>query len=166
MIARKGFIEFVVPGKPRGKARVWTDGRSGRKFVDKKTRDYMEQIVWCLKQVQRGYVSPTSRPTNIQVDAVFPVPVSWPQWKRVAALAGDIAPTVKPDDDNIAKIVRDALNGVLFKDDQQVISSTDQKRYGETPHIRITVSVSDKLPAQCTKSEWEAHQSRTVDLYA
>ncbi|WP_299084869.1 RusA family crossover junction endodeoxyribonuclease [uncultured Paraglaciecola sp.] len=166
MTNRSGFIEFNVPGKPRGKARVWTDGRSGRKFVDKKTRDYMDQIVWCLRQAQRAVLKPTKRPINIRVEAVFEVPVSWPKWKRQAALAGDIAPTVKPDDDNIAKIVRDALNGVLFADDQQVISSTDDKRYGEKPHLRVIVSVSDKLPAQCTKADWEHHQSRGVDLFA
>jgi Holliday junction resolvase RusA-like endonuclease len=48
--------------------------------------------------------------------------------------------TVKPDADNILKLGLDALNGVAYADDKQVISCECIKAYAETPQMVITVS--------------------------
>ena len=52
-----------------------------------------------------------------------------PKKKQAAVYAGEIKPTVKPDIDNIVKIVLDGLNGVAFTDDKQVIEIQAQKCY-------------------------------------
>ena len=41
----------------------------------------------------------------------YEIPKAWPKWKLTAAQDGLIVPTVKPDADNVAKAVKDALNG-------------------------------------------------------
>lgn len=43
----------------------------------------------------------------------------------------------KPDTDNLAKFVMDALNGVYYKDDSQVYQLTVLKRYGEEDSVRV-----------------------------
>lgn len=49
--------------------------------------------------------------------------------------------TKKPDCDNCAKAVMDALTAAnLWNDDKQVVSLSIQKRYGEMPGAQITVS--------------------------
>jgi Holliday junction resolvase RusA-like endonuclease len=55
-------------------------------------------------------------------------------------LNGCIYPTKKPDADNIAKIILDALNGVAYTDDTQVINLLVQKRYGEAPEVKVEIT--------------------------
>ena len=49
--------------------------------------------------------------------------------------------TKRPDADNLAKILADAMNKIVYVDDAQVASLIVQKRYGE--FCRVTVSVID-----------------------
>lgn len=46
-------------------------------------------------------------------------------------------PSVKPDITNYAKIVEDALNGIWYKDDCQIVTETLKKRYHHTPYVRV-----------------------------
>jgi len=43
----------------------------------------------------------------------------------------------KPDADNLAKFVMDALNGTYYKDDSQVYALHVVKRYGEENSVRV-----------------------------
>ena len=43
----------------------------------------------------------------------------------------------KPDTDNLAKFVLDALNGVYYKDDSQIYCLTVEKRYGDEDSVRV-----------------------------
>ncbi len=54
-------------------------------------------------------------------------------------IAGDIAPTKKPDFDNIQKIICDALNGVAYYDDSQIVKADIEKVYRTTPRVEVTV---------------------------
>jgi Holliday junction resolvase RusA-like endonuclease len=60
-----------------------------------------------------------------------PVAPSWSRKKRQAALAGALHPTGKPDLDNCVKLLMDALNGILWRDDAQVTDIAVIKRYAE-----------------------------------
>lgn len=46
-------------------------------------------------------------------------------------------PTVKPDADNIGKLYLDAMNGILYEDDCQVIVLSLEKRYDSVEGITI-----------------------------
>jgi Holliday junction resolvase RusA-like endonuclease len=48
-------------------------------------------------------------------------------------------PTVKPDADNLTKMVCDSCNGILYKDDSQIVRLFIEKRYSETEGIEITL---------------------------
>ena len=50
-----------------------------------------------------------------------------------------ISPTKKPDVDNIAKSILDALNGFVFKDDNQVSKISVEKRYALEEKIIVKV---------------------------
>ena len=52
-------------------------------------------------------------------------------------------PKVKPDLDNVVKAVLDALNGVVYRDDAQVVNLVATKRYATEP--RVEVYVFEKL---------------------
>ena len=65
------------------------------------------------------------------IKAQFEIPKSWTKAKKAAAEADEIYPG-KPDIDNIAKIVLDSFNGVVFEDDAQVYDLKVFKRYAES----------------------------------
>lgn len=84
---------------------------------------------------------------RVDLDAVFPIPKSWAKRKREQAAEGDICPMTKPDLDNVVKIALDALNGVAWEDDKQVVWIGARKEYvsayGDAPdcgclRIRVT----------------------------
>ena len=52
--------------------------------------------------------------------------------KRLMAQRGILRPVVKPDIDNVAKAILDALNGVAFADDRQIVQVTCEKWYDIT----------------------------------
>ena len=54
-------------------------------------------------------------------------------------VAGDIRPTKKPDFDNVTKAVCDALNGVAYDDDSQIVDAMARKFYSEQPRIEVII---------------------------
>ena len=56
------------------------------------------------------------------------------------AVEGVINPQTKPDADNIAKIICDALNNIAYKDDTQIIELTVVKRYALEPKVKVTLN--------------------------
>lgn len=51
----------------------------------------------------------------------------------------DLRPTTTPDVDKLARAVLDALTGVLYRDDSQVVELHASKSYGSVPGCRIEV---------------------------
>lgn len=117
-------MQIFIPGKPQGKGRprYW----KGHAVTPENTRTY-EQMIAMLWKCERYGVSDKS--IAIEITAFYLVPKSWSKKKQAAVYAGEIKPTVKPDIDNIVKIVLDGLNGVAFTDDKQVIEIQAQKCY-------------------------------------
>ena len=73
----------------------------------------------------------------MEIVAVSAVPASWSQKKRAEALAGVIRPAVKPDFDNVAKLYCDALNGIVWQDDKQIVDGRCIQCYGQQPGVLI-----------------------------
>ncbi len=135
---------IVLYGEPMGKGRprsrvAWT--KQDRPFVavytPTETRKYETALAMAGK-VAMGNRPPLEGPLTIEIDAIFAVPQSWSQKRRDAALAGVVRPTGRPDLDNVYKMV-DALNGVVWRDDSQVVQATVRKVYGERPMLFVEV---------------------------
>ena len=54
-------------------------------------------------------------------------------------LEGAIKPTKKPDIDNMQKAVLDALNGLAWDDDSQIVKVTAEKEYAVNPYVHLYV---------------------------
>lgn len=134
-------ITFLVEGKPQGKSRARTfyDKRVGkmRSVTPEQTKDYESLIRWSYKAAGGQYMG--EKLISVDIQAFYPIPKSYSKKKAEAANSGDIRPTTKPDLDNCAKAVLDALNGVAFYDDSQVVDLTVRKFYGERPYIKVTI---------------------------
>ena len=66
---------------------------------------------------------------EVSMNVGFPIPKSWSKKKTKEATDGILKPITKPDLDNIAKLVLDALNGIVYKDDSQVVELSISKFY-------------------------------------
>ena len=133
-------IAFTIPGQPQGKGRprIGKVGPHARMFTPAKTVAYEGLIAHAAQQAMAGralFDGPVA--CNVFIDCQ--VPASWSQKKQRMALAGEILPTTKPDSDNVVKAVYDGCNGVLWKDDVQVVDGRQRKRYSATPCVRVEV---------------------------
>lgn len=126
-------ICFEVPGEPQGKARPRIL-RNGRAYTPKKTADYEKAI---RKAYQKAGGQLTELPVRVMIFANYSIPKSTTKAKRARMLSGELRPTKKPDLDNIAKAVCDALNGVAYKDDAQVCTLVVEKHYKAEPSVHV-----------------------------
>lgn len=129
---------FSVPGKPQGKGRPRFT-RSGHTYTPDRTAEYEERVKLAYKQAGAGKLSGF---VSADICTVFAVPKSYTKAQRAAALNASFAPK-KPDCDNIAKIILDALNGMAYDDDAQVVKLRVEKRYGMTAHVTVTLEGSE-----------------------
>nr|DAI03391.1 MAG TPA: Endodeoxyribonuclease RusA [Caudoviricetes sp.] len=125
---------FDVPGKPQGKGRPRFT-RSGHTYTPDRTVEYEGRVKLAYKQAGGGKLSGF---VSADILAVFTVPKSYTKAQRAAALNASFAPK-KPDCDNIAKIILDALNSLAYDDDAQVVKLRVEKRYGETEHVLVVL---------------------------
>lgn len=131
---------IVVYGDPRGKGRP-RFAYAGHTYTDAVTVSYEGKVK--KEWYYENNFTFGKYPTTISIKAFFRVPVSLPKKKR-AALFGQ--PFLgKPDADNIAKIIMDALSkGVAVKDDAQVNVLTVEKWYVSTdeeePRVEVEIT--------------------------
>lgn len=76
---------------------------------------------------------------EVRIAAYYDIPKSTSKSKRQQMLSGILLPTKKPDIDNIAKCILDALNGVAFHDDTQVVKLCMEKFYAEKPRVEVEI---------------------------
>ena len=130
--------EFTVMGEPVGKARPRVT-RMGHAYTPEKTVLY-ENLIKMEFERQCGEQR-VHKPDSVELSVVayFQIPSSASRKKRGEMENGYIRPTKKPDADNLLKCVGDALNGLAYDDDSQVVQCHVEKWYSDTPRIEVTV---------------------------
>lgn len=130
-------MRFEVLGKPYGKGRP-RFMRNGHTYTPSETTNY-ENLVKLSFQQQTDRTKFDGE-VSARIIAVYPIPKSASKKKQAEMLTGDIRPTVKPDCDNIAKTILDALNNIAFADDSQVVELFVKKMYGEEPKTIVELN--------------------------
>lgn len=134
-------IAFTVPGQPigKGRPRIGKVGQHARMFTPAKTVNYEGLIAHAAQTAMRG-AALVEGPVSVALSIECQIPASWSGKKQRLALAGEVMPTTKPDADNVVKAIFDGLNGVLWRDDVQVVDLRVRKRYALTPCVRVEVA--------------------------
>ena len=136
--SRDNMVEFTIQGKPRGKDRprfsrrgnfISTYNTAGTIEYEKIVKyHYLGVSIPCPEYI--GKVS-------VYINAYFKPPKSTSK-KKFKELIG--TPYLKkPDCDNIAKIICDALNGLAYKDDSQINELQVQKIYAEEERVEVKI---------------------------
>jgi len=127
-----GWHEFSIPGETVPWARA---GRAGKvSFTPPKQRSFAAVLKDYGARAMAD-APPLDGPVQLEILAVYQVPASWPKKRRADPVAA--WKTSKPDTDNIGKIVKDALNGVCWRDDAVICSDHLWKRHGEAPRLVV-----------------------------
>jgi len=131
-------VVIVIDGKPVAKGRPRMT-KAGIAFTPSATRKF-EAHGRMAAQMAMGERPPIDGPVIMTVEAVLPIPKSWPKAKAAAAMAGTVRPVTRPDTDNYAKGALDACNEIVFRDDSQVVELVARKVYGDDPRLVVTVT--------------------------
>jgi len=130
-------ISFTVLGRaePQGSVRAFMIAGKPRLTSDnKKMKPWRQQV---------GFMALSARPTNdVWAGQHVPVEVTYRFYfaKPPSAPKRRLWPVVKPDWDKISRACGDALTGILYHDDAQVVRATVSKEYGSPERTEITVT--------------------------
>ena len=114
---------IIVKGKVRGKARP-RKGKHGF-YTPNDTKSYEESI-------KREYIKQCNKKLDGPVEFILYIYKTKAKFtkKEKALIEEDKCWCItKPDADNVAKLVLDALNGIAYKDDNQVAKITAYKKW-------------------------------------
>lgn len=130
-------VTFIVNGPIVAKQRPRFNGSTNTVFTPSKTIGYEGWIRDCY--LFRGPGKALEGEIKATIEAYLEIPKSASKAKRIQMEKGILNPTKKPDLDNIAKSILDALNGIAYKDDSQVVELTVKKMYADKPYVRVTL---------------------------
>lgn len=133
-------IKFTLPVIPTAQARpkVAVRGKFAQAYKTKRQQDNERTIEAWLKDYQPK--KPLDGPLVLEFVAAMPVPKSASKKAREAMLCGEDYPAKKPDLDNLAKQLKDAMTRLQFwHDDAQVVCLRCEKIYAESGRWDVVV---------------------------
>lgn len=124
---------FFVPGipVPQGRPRAFKLGNTISMYDDPKSKAWKRVVAQVAALQHNRWCG--ENPLAVSLSFFMPRPKSAKiEWcdKR-------------PDVDNLSKGILDALNGICFKDDGQVVALYAQKKYGTADYIGVHITIED-----------------------
>lgn len=136
-------VKFTVPGQPvpQGRPR-FTTKPFVRTYDPPKSAKYKRKVKRFAEKVAPD--KPLQGELYAEVLIYKETLKSFSKIKKAAAEARTLRPTTKPDVDNYAKGILDAVKGIIWEDDGQVVDLVTRKFYSEIPRAEITIrEISD-----------------------
>lgn len=86
-----------------------------------------------IAEASKGIFEHSQKPMHLHCYFYFKIPKSWNKQQK----QDPPHHTSKPDVDNLLKGIKDALNGIAYKDDSQIVSVFALKKYEENDGVFI-----------------------------
>jgi len=133
-------VTFKVDADPVGKqrARYAKRGNFVQTYTPDKTRNY-ETLIRDSAIEAMGSSEPLETPVTLYLYIRAPIPKSLPKKRIEACLNGLEKPIKKPDASNVLKSVEDAMNGVVYKDDSQIVNIHVSKVYSSVSGVDVCI---------------------------
>ena len=133
-------VTFKVDANPVGKqrARYVKRGNFVQAYTPEKTRTY-EALIKDAAIEAMGTSEPLETPVTLYLYIRVPIPKSHSKKKVEACLNGLDQPIKKPDASNILKSVEDGMNGIVYKDDSQIVNLHVTKVYSTLAGVDVCV---------------------------
>lgn len=135
VIAQDGRLRVLIPGKPQTGSFRFT--QAGRRYTPRTVAEWRGYVRARIAEAVQAMI-PKGRPVELLITLRRPKPAGLPK-KASAKCPAPWAWTTKPDLDNIAKPLNDALKTIAYADDNQVTDLILRKRWGEREEVEICV---------------------------
>lgn len=138
-------IRIVVQGKaaPAGSKRSVTNKKTGQSFVIDANKNAAPWKAYVASEGARQYHGPLlDGPLDVEFVIVRARPKNHYGTGRNAHVLKDSAPlqpTSAPDTTKLVRGVEDALTGIVWVDDAQIVNQSAQKRYGDKPRVEVRI---------------------------
>lgn len=132
-------FQFEIHGTPvaQKQTRFSCSCRTGvRRCYDPSSKDKL-QIQWQIKPF--APTNPIVEPVELTIAFFMPIPKGTSKAVRQQMINRVILPCKKPDEDNLAYLVTNALKQIVYADDNQICAKHVYKFYGEEPKTVIRV---------------------------
>jgi Holliday junction resolvase RusA-like endonuclease len=136
-------LEFTVPGQARAmpRARLTTVGGHARAYTPSwatRQKELVQMYFQSYLTAAKVTVTPEmyTGPVRIEIGVYVPFPASFSKAKRACP---SYPCATRPDWDNYGKLVSDALNGIAFRDDGQIVYGSVAKVYAERPQTVVSL---------------------------
>lgn len=132
-------MKITIYGEPKAKKRHRTYRRGNFVGAYNPSEADENNIRW--QMIRHKPPQPLQGAIALGVKIFRSIPKSFSRKKHREALEQRVRPVTKPDLDNYLKLIKDSANGILWKDDSQVVEYLPGtgKYYGEVPRWEIEV---------------------------
>lgn len=130
-------ISFFVAGTPvaQSRPRFARRGNFVATYDAAPAKDYKSWVKYCaLDEMGKTGLTIINRDVPLKIDVVINLQRPKSKPKRF------VLPTTKPDCDNILKGLQDALEGIVYEADQQIVSASVQKQYHVAAGVHVHIS--------------------------
>ncbi len=134
-------VTFTIPGEPVPQMRPRVVQNKYTHHIHAYTPDkcavYAERVrLYALRHLENTEFQRLTGPLEVFM--------TFYRSKPKSASKRDVFPVTRPDLSNYVKLVEDALNGLIWVDDSQIVISTLRKMYAEgSEEARTVVSISE-----------------------
>src|SRR5688572_25891060 len=135
-------IEFTVPGVPKqqgSKRLLKPRSRPAVMVEDADVKPWRTAVGFKAAEAMRG-TPPTEDPVAIVVTFHFPRPDAHYNRPKSVRLLKASAPSwvaKAPDLDKLVRAIGDALTGIVYRDDRQIVTCEASKVFSDTPGVHV-----------------------------
>jgi len=137
VIGNKHMLVFDVPGQSRGKARPRVTQGGGHTYTPDPGGFVARVVGYATKAKNKTGFVETTEPVSLEIHIARRMPKGWSETKR-ERMYGEFAPKT-PDIVNVAAAVCDALQHILYVNDNQVVSLTVDQTWADEHSVQIEI---------------------------
>lgn len=143
-ITKEMRYKFEIYEKAIGKERPRYSAKTHRMYTPTRTSTFEEKVKSVFLEKYNIEIAPTEKSLEAIIKVYFEIPKSFNKKKRTSLMYTPY--DKRPDCDNLAKSILDALNGLAYKDDKQITYLSIEKLYGEENKIEVDLEEICEYP--------------------
>lgn len=129
--------QFEIHGEPRPQKQTRFTCSCGKIHGYDPSATDKKSIQWQIRPF--APTVPLNGPVELTIAFFLPIPKNVSKAMRLQMINRVILPDKRPDEDNLAYLVTNALKEIVYDDDKRVVAKHVYKFYGEEPKTVIKV---------------------------
>ncbi len=141
-------LKVTIPNAPISKPATSIGLINGRvRTWNKSTKTKNELREWLQKNLTAGQKEMIEKNPEVEIHVIIkywmPIPASTRRVERRLMEWGLVPHVSKPDNSNMGKFHEDAVNGILWPDDRQIVKLYQEKEYSRWPRVEYFIKIKE-----------------------